>query len=500
MALSLLMSVAGLMAKERLTVLYVGGSPQFSTYGEFTKEQLKKSAEERTADFAKFLRQRFTKVNVVSARDYKPEMSAAADVTVFDAIPPYTRKAERVMGADGKVKSVIPPACLPDDFSCAALCIADASNRVGRSLGTKNDWYCLCLRNYAYNSDLSHAVFQGPWKVTPTMENREVPFEARDYGAVTGGTVPERIDMWKVYDPKKMEGLSTRFGLICRPEGYLDSPDTEVISSGESGKSFESVAIARHGNFFHWGFCGAPSEMTPSGRDLFANSIVYTSKFKGHPVIARKYEEAIVTRDFLPLIKYSNSKEAWRYQAKADLDFYNETVEKLKELKARVAAGEELPEEAMRYASAPLPEKPAETTYADYLMMREPQLFKVFGDDEEEYMRYYDRNRPYFRAGDMIYNLVVDKEARSLGIPNNDVRILDKAISLLEEGGEKSKIGDTILKRYTLCRFQTPKEWREWYDKNHDKLFFTESGGWLWLLNTDNPNDPTNDYSVLSRE
>ena len=93
-----------------------------------------------------------------------------------------------------------------------------------------------------------------------------------------------------------------------------------------------------------------------------------------------------------------------------------------------------------------------------------------------------------------MYVLSIDEDVKSLGIPYNDKRLLDTAIRLLEKGKETEK-ANRILHRYTLCRFEAPQEWRTWYEKNKERLFFTESGGWLFMVNTREP-DPANDYSA----
>lgn len=69
---------------------------------------------------------------------------------------------------------------------------------------------------------------------------------------------------------------------------------------------------------------------------------------------------------------------------------------------------------------------------------------------------------------------------------------------MLEEGMDVEK-ANRILKRYTLCRFVSPGEWRNWYETYKDRLFFTESGGWLFLVNTYDA-VPGNDYSVLEQK
>ncbi|MBR5349826.1 MAG: hypothetical protein IK124_01165, partial [Prevotella sp.] len=72
----------------------------------------------------------------------------------------------------------------------------------------------------------------------------------------------------------------------------------------------------------------------------------------------------------------------------------------------------------------------------------------------------------------------------------------DKAILLWETTEDVAK-GKRLLERYTLLRYDNPKQYRAWYLKYKDKLFFTESGGWKWLVNSQDKNVPGNDYSVL---
>ena len=66
-----------------------------------------------------------------------------------------------------------------------------------------------------------------------------------------------------------------RVGMVSRPGGFEDSPEAEIISGGVSGKTWDAVAIGRHGNFLHWGFAASPDDMTGEARDVFANAVVY---------------------------------------------------------------------------------------------------------------------------------------------------------------------------------------------------------------------------------
>lgn len=488
-------------AKEKLNVLYVGGSSDIETMAgpKPAPEVLEKSVRERTASFSKFLRQHFTKVTVVDGKDYTADMSKNFDVTVFDGRPAPIRPEIRETDASGRVTRYERPAYLPDDFDCAALCIANASEEMGRSVGTKNDWYCLCLDNYALGWDKNHAIFKGPFKVNITPEMHPTPGGAKEAAPIYGHNLPAEMEMWKVAD-KSYQDLSNsgiRIGMVSRPGGYLDSPEAEIISGGVSAKTIDAVALGRHGNFFHWGFAASPDGLTPAGREALANAIVYISQFNGQPVIARKKNEGIMTRDHLRAVKWMTSRDAWKYSYESEMKYYNLMDSTIRAIAAKKAAGEELdPTEAM-YAQIPAPRKPVQISYSEFVKQREPKLYHIFGDDAEEYARYYDRNRPYFYPNELGYQLDIDEDLRSLGYGSDDIRMLDNAISVLEKGGLEAPVAKKVLERYTLCRFATPAQWREWYSANKDRLFFTESGGYLWLVNTTDPSVPGNDYSVL---
>ena len=151
---------------------------------------------------------------------------------------------------------------------------------------------------------------------------------------------------------------------------------------------------------------------------------------------------------------------------------------------------EMLEEIALTYQEAPI------KSYETYLQELFPDQYILFGTDEKGYADYFAHNKPYFLPDPRHYGFIIDEDARSLGIPNNDIRLLDKAISLWEAGGEYAAKGRRLLERYTLCRFETPAEWRAWFETNKKRLFFTESGGWLFLVNTRDKSVPGNDYSV----
>lgn len=80
--------------------------------------------------------------------------------------------------------------------------------------------------------------------------------------------------------------------------------------------------------------------------------------------------------------------------------------------------------------------------------------YKMFGMNESAYHKYFDENKDWFCVAPDGRFLMVDEDAKSLNIPNNDLRILDTAIQMWEKGEEVEK-AKRILHRYTLMDFQS---------------------------------------------
>lgn len=81
--------------------------------------------------------------------------------------------------------------------------------------------------------------------------------------------------------------------MVSRPGGFEDSPEAEIISGGVSAKTWDAVAIGRHGNFLHWGFAALSDDMTDEARDVFANAVVYIAGFAGQTPVARNITTAL---------------------------------------------------------------------------------------------------------------------------------------------------------------------------------------------------------------
>lgn len=483
-------------AKTNLRVLYVGGHADIETIGEdgLDSAVVAKSVASRTAAWKSFLETYFTTVKVIQGKDYDYKMSNDYDVTIIDGNPKpiiprqYVRK-------NGRIVKVVYAKYFPDNFNRPVLTIADEGETVGRRLGVKNDWYCLCLAGHAFNIHTDNAIFKGPYPVHLTMTDRPTPDGAKEFAIMTGDKLPLMTSMWKVQTEDYMTKPHSKIGMVTREWGYTDSPDAEVISGGECAKSYDAIAIGRHANFLSWGFAASPAYLTEEAKPVLLNAIIYISKFAGHHVIARKLNENIATSDDI--------RQSIGRVKPATYESYKETVEKSNvmvkhyadSVKAVRDAGGKIT--AMDEQYIMMAEHPQEApTYEQFLQRVAGELYAKFGTDTAAYAKYYTDNAPYFYGTLDDYGLKIDEDAKSLGLKVGSFKLLDKAISLWEKGKDVD-MAKRILYHYTLLRYDNAKAFRDWYKKYEKKIFFTESGGWLYLVNDLDPKIPGNDYSVL---
>jgi hypothetical protein len=123
-------------AKSDLKVLLVSHDPAAPQvpFPDMAQARTIELFEERAALWKAFLDEHFEDVRLVYGADYEVAMSAAADVTIFDARPPVAKAAVRDGG------QYEPAEYLPRDFAHAAITISDNSPRLGEPLGLKLDW------------------------------------------------------------------------------------------------------------------------------------------------------------------------------------------------------------------------------------------------------------------------------------------------------------------------------------------------------------------------
>lgn len=475
--------------KQNLKVLYVGGSADWEKKSPAEQQE---QNNKRIAAFENYLKNHFTEVTVINGNDYQEQISAGYDVTIFDGKLPLYAPSVVTKDEQGQPKDYYNRRCISENFSFPSILIAEAGENIGRGIGTKTDWYCLCLDAYAHHTNFNHPIFKGPFAVNITQQEKPTPSDAYHYKYYYNGKFPDKLPMWQVQTKGYMTDPGFRVGMVARPWGFTDSPEAESISSGVCAKTLDAVAIGKHGNFFFWGFSASPEYMTEQAKQVFANAVVYTATLKGQKLIARKYYDRAATREYVKELTHLVTKESYLESVERQETWYKETMAKKTLFAAKKEKGETLTKEEEALVNMPIEKE--ETTYDDYLKKRMRNgYYEMFKGDPKAFSKYLKDNTPYLYGAAMFYQYIVDEDAKSLKIANNNIALLDKAISMLESGKEVEK-AQRILDRYTLCTFTKPAQWRKWFNENKSRIFFTEAGGWLFLVNTFDSTVEGNDY------
>ncbi|MGN6399805.1 MAG: hypothetical protein ACTHMD_05090 [Flavisolibacter sp.] len=477
-------------SKSPLKVLFVGYDPskplpEFSrSYpGMMSKEQFIAEYPVRMPAFKTLLSDYFAEVRTMDCRDWKPADSDPFDVTIFDFKTTPLEEARTEQGANGETK-YIPAKYLPDNFSKPVVFIASTADEMGRAIGLKLDWLCLCLDADAHHVNLHHPIFRGPLEqVTPTMEMKKTPDGIYHY--TTGDTVPKEIPMWRVQQVGYLDSKDVRIGLVSRGNRFAESPDAEIISSGVCAKDVGAVALGRHGNFFLWGFSASPAQMTDEAKKVFVNAVAYIKQFDGKTPIARKYNDRMATTDDVREIVANTSRKSYEEYVKEIEAFNAQNVKEKKRIDDKKAAGLQLTsseETSLQY----LGHEQKIETWEQYLKQIMGKFAAQFGTNAAGFQKYMTDNFGYLYCDpDKFFDYSIDEDVRRIGISNHDVKLLEKCIDMLKNN-KQPDLALRVLKRYTAENFATANEWRSWFLKNKSKLFFTETDGYKFMVNTYN--------------
>jgi len=443
-----------------MKVLYVGYSPNYPmpdklVYYMTTDSFYKRIYETRMDDWMRFLGKNFMAVTGVDVRNYNVGMSDRADVTIIDA----------------------GPISLPADFDRPVILMHAMAPNVGLPIGLKFDWYCQCLESDALHIKTGHPIFHEPNDVKLTLVERPTP--GSFFNGWQGQHTPATMPMWRVNTPGNTIGeVPYLIGMVSHGEGFEDSPDAEAISGGVCLKNAEAVALGRQGNYFMWGFSGSPDYMTNEAQKVFVNTICYIKKFDHQRPLMKKVQ--IETREGIDE-KIYRIDEAVYQKAIASRREGNARLKKMQDsLRARKAAGQDIGRNNEMFLKMPMTD--AVESFEDYVKgFAGQELFAKFGTNTAKYHEYYRDNYEYYYPLD-AYSLQLDEDAQRLGISNRKVEILEKCIGLLEKGKDTA-MAMRVLRRYTMERFATAAEWRDWLTQNRDRLFYTEAGGFKFIVN-----------------
>ncbi|MBK8606246.1 MAG: hypothetical protein IPN82_05285 [Chitinophagaceae bacterium] len=298
----------------------------------------------------------------------------------------------------------------------------------------------------------------------------------------TGDKIPKEIPMWKVQNVGYLENNNTRIGLVSRGNRFNESPDVEDISSGVCTKDVGAVALGRHGNFFLWGFGASPVDMTDEAKKVFVNAVAYMKQFDGKIPIARKYNDRMATTDDVREIVANATKEKYEEYIKLIEEFndYNAKEKKRIDEKTSGQALTSSEEQSLIYLGHP--EKI--NAYEQFLKGIMGKFSAQFGTDAEAFQKYITDNFGYIYCDpNGFYEYSIDEDVQSIGISNHSVKMLEKCVEMLKQN-DRPDLALRILKKYTTEGFETAKEWSDWLSKNKNKLFFTETDGYRFMINT----------------
>jgi hypothetical protein len=336
----------------------------------------------------------------------------------------------------------------------------------------------MCLDSYAHGMRMTHEIFNSPNKVQMTIEDLPTPREYVDHpkGKDLGKTMP----MWRVQTEGYKDGKGQLVGVVSRDAGFYDSPDVEWISSGVNSKGPEAIAIGRHGNFFHWGFAASPKYMTPEAKLVLVNALHYIAKFDGQAPVARKVSGTVLRESVWAslegisddgyaktLVRYAG----WRKEAEAEKAA----------VQAKIDAGAEVSTSERRVLSYPTIEDPGR--FDGVRGFFSDEAWAEMGGEAEAIDEYLRSNIGFMHPTGGWYELGVDEDLVKMGAVHSNPDFLGKMIRTLHDP-EQAALAQTLLARYTTQQFTQLSEWEAWHAKYQDKMFFCETAGYKWLVNT----------------
>ena len=339
---------------------------------------------------------------------------------------------------------------------------------------------------------MDHPIFRSPNAVSPTLEDAPTPKSYAHHPAGRG--LGDRMPMWRVQTEGYSDGEGMLIGIVSNDAGFLDSPATEWISGGVNTKGPRAVALGRHGNFFHWGFAASPTYMTDEAKLVFVNAIHHIAGFDGQTPVARKQDE-VFAREMLAMMIDMVGDEGYadlvaRYEGSKD-DFEARQAE----IRERIDAGEEVSDGDRRMLDMPAVTPPGR--YDNVARVMPSVDLDALGDDPDVVVAKLTAMLPYVASSDEWYQLEVDADLQALGIANHDPRMLEAAIGMLGDEGDRAT-GQRLLARYTGESFAEAEQWRAWLDANRDDLFFSDVAGYRWLVNRRGPAVPASGAEIGS--
>ncbi|HZN62423.1 MAG TPA: hypothetical protein VFC90_08475 [Planctomycetota bacterium] len=382
-----------------------------------------KRGSDREARFGQFLARYFGKVVPISLELLTEKTAEGYDVVVAD----WERRYAHGDFQDHKK----PKLRIPDGFSKPVIMVGMVGGEVQRhtKIGSGLGWWAATeLQNAAHSVKKEHPIFKGPLELKLELVPVDTPEDLKKH--VDGKGLPAQLETWAVQTGRVPKDID--WGFVAAPWGFEDSPDAEILASGAGCRNPRAVAMARHGNFFLWGFDGDPAQMTEAGRRVFVNTVVWMKKFDGkRPLVAPQMSPRELVFHYIEWLRDADDEDSL------------------------VAAKRRFPDDVR------------EKTKTD------PDKLEAY------YKEHYERLCP---AGGESGGFRADPDLDELGkVGNRKLEFWDAVLARLAKN-EKDELALRVAGRYLPGKTLAPAELKAWVDENRKWLFFTDVGGFKWAV------------------
>lgn len=305
------------------------------------------------------------------------------------------------------------------------------------------------MNHQGHGVALDHAIFNTPNAVSfpvaatrqrgPNQEGHTSPLYPKGMGP-TYGVVDFEVDPPDGWNPT----------LVSHEGFFTDVPGFESLVEGQSSKMLGSLALARQGTYFYWGYSIDPRRLTAPAEDTLENVVRYMATKRGE----RTTPFVCKTR-----------RSLWVYLALNLESGYLRGIE------------EHFPGSVLEGSR-----QGYEPTPAGLEAWLEENLPYVFSGKSEAH-----RGERY----KTIYE--VDFDAKALRTPNAERASLERWVHLAASGdGPEAGRATVLLGRYVHPDV-APETWAEapaWYATWRDRLVFVESAGFWWMEDPTQPAQP----------
>lgn len=300
------------------------------------------------------------------------------------------------------------------------------------------------MNHQGHGLALAHTIFNAPNAVT-FATTEATPHKG--HAGLTSPLYPEGMgETYDVVDFEVSPPDEPNPTLVSHEGFFTDVPGFENLAEGVSAKMLGSLALARQGSYFYWGYSVDPERLTAPAEDVLENVIRYMRTKRGAATVP------FVCKTRRTLWTYLRLFEESGYMRGMEEHFLG-TVQ-----------------ENSRRGYVPTPEG-----LAAWL---DENLDYVFSGKDESH------------TSDTRYKTVfeVDFDARVLGTPNGERESLEVWLRAAAGDSADGRVtGTRLLKRYVHPSI-APEDWSqpfEWYGRMRGEIVFVESAGFWWMA------DPT---------